>query len=144
MLAILLFAALGIATYTDIKTMTIPGVLFPVTAVITLIYYISHKVPLAEPLAGAALAAIAYFCLALWFNGGGGDILMMSACGLIYGKYTDRLIILASLCFLIEYGIARIGHIEQTELPFAPAVWVAHTVLSIMARTALGLPSLIS
>ena len=75
---IIVLTALTIASVTDIKSKTIPILLFPLTMCVNCILVF----PTWERLIGFFILGLAFFLFASFGNGGGGDVFMMATIGL--------------------------------------------------------------
>jgi len=77
-------------------------------------------------LIGGIVGGIAYLFVAIFFKGGGGDIVMMSAIGFCIGlRYFTLVIVISSIFQLIATLIkAKIKKkkIRKTQVPYAPSV----------------------
>ena len=78
---IIVLTALTIASVTDIKSKTIPILLFPLTMCVSCILVF----PTWERLIGFFILGLAFFLFASFGNGGGGDVFMMATIGLQMG-----------------------------------------------------------
>ena len=78
---IIVLTALTIASVTDIKSKTIPILLFPLTMCVNCILVF----PTWERLIGFFILGLAFFLFASFGNGGGGDVFMMATIGLQMG-----------------------------------------------------------
>ena len=118
--------ALLYASYTDCKRREIPIWLFPsFFAAFLIVNY--NTVSTGKALIGFFIALAAYTMLAMFFNGGGGDILMMCVIGAVYGaKILMHIAIAASLLCLIYYAKKK-----ENTAPYAPFVLCAYILCFI-------------
>lgn len=125
--------ALGIAAYTDWKTLTIPLWLFPAAAALCTILRLSFGggPGMPELLLAAAILGISFLLLALR-HGCGGDLLMAACLGWCLGYPAVWAVLLSSLIFLpLVLYFRKKG---QREAPYAPALFLS---LSIITGTAI-------
>lgn len=124
-ITVLLFASLCIASYTDVKTRTIPVWLFPSVMVIgsgILLYM--EQFGYWNPI-GLACMLIPTFVLATTGNFGGGDVLMLSAIGLMLGEdVVGYVVVLAT----ISTGFFLLTKLRKKEYPIAPFALVSYII----------------
>lgn|GEM_PF-1312383 len=124
--------ALVIATYYDCKSGVIPIFLFPVLpAVILPLAVVSGQMDIVYSFIGLLIGALTFWSLAFFFDGGGGDILMMSALGWCLGIRGIIILILASSVIYAVFATIVIGiyaikkrakEALEKQYPFAPFV----------------------
>lgn len=132
MIVFIILIALIVATYTDVKTKTIPVFLFPAVSlfgVIYLLYQQNYEVKLS--ILFALFAFVSYLILALLFGGGGGDIIMMTALALLLNKDILYLILISHTIMCIVSFVLYIKRKKKETLPFAPFVLVAYIIYLI-------------
>jgi len=130
--AIAILVILLIATYFDCKDGTIPILLFPLLpALIVPISVIYGQPEIINSLIGMLIGAATFFILAIWFEGGGGDILMMGVLGWCLGIRGILILILVSSVTYTIFATAVIGvyamqkrtkEALRNQYPFAPFV----------------------
>ncbi|WP_368191145.1 prepilin peptidase [Blautia sp. 1033sp1_1033st1_G9_1033SCRN_220408] len=127
-ITVLLFASLCIASYTDVKTRTIPVWLFPSVMVIgsgILLYMEQFGY---WNLIGLACMLIPTFALATTGNFGGGDVLMLSAIGLMLGEdVVGYVVVLAT----ISTGFFLLTKLRKREYPIAPFALVSYLIFLV-------------
>jgi leader peptidase (prepilin peptidase)/N-methyltransferase len=107
--------ALIMATFTDIKRREIPIWIFPTLSVLFIILNFS-QMNWKESFVGFSLAFLSFLFLAIFFEGGGGDIIMMSCMGFILGiKNITYIIIFSSMLCILYYFITK-----KNDSPYAP------------------------
>ena len=135
---ILVLLALGVAAVCDSQTGQIPVFLFPVLWALCLpLTFFSYRFDLMDSVIGCLISVCVFLILAIFFKGGGGDILMMGAVGWCLGiRGTVYLILLSSLFYLIftlgvfGYRLAKgkPGNILTSQYPYAPFVLCGYIV----------------
>lgn len=127
-ITVLLFASLCIASYTDVKTRTIPVWLFPSVMVIgsgILLYMEQFGY---WNLIGLACMLIPTFALATTGNFGGGDVLMLSAIGLMLGEdVVGYVVVLAT----ISTEFFLLTKLRKREYPIAPFALVSYLIFLV-------------
>lgn len=116
---LILLISLLIASYTDLKTKTIPLWLFPFTAVIDcgmLLYSGQFEF---WNMTGFACMMLPTFILAMTGNFGGGDILMFSVIGAILGEYIFQYALILAVVSTVFFIITRLKNKEYPIAPFA-------------------------
>ena len=134
----ILFLFLTVAAVYDATTGEIPIYLFPVLWAFCLPFtFFSYQFNLLDSIIGCLISVGVFFVLAVFFNGGGGDILMMGAVGWCLGICgTVYLILLSSLLYLIfSFGVFGYRLIKRKPLniltqqyPYAPFVLCGYIV----------------
>jgi len=124
--------ALVIATYFDCKGGTIPIFLFPILpAIILSLSIASGQINIVNSLIGLLIGAVTFWALAFFFDGGGGDIVMMSVLGWCLGVRGIIILILASSVIYAVFATIVIGvyaikkrakEALKKQYPFAPFV----------------------
>lgn len=95
--ALAIFITLLVATYYDCKSSIIPFYLFPIlVGVVVPLSVIYGKPQIIDSLIGLLIGASTFLALAIFFNGGGADILMMGTLGWCLGVRGTIILILAS------------------------------------------------
>lgn len=124
-ITVLLFISLCIASYTDVRTRTISVWLFPSVMVIgsgILLYMGQFGY---WNLIGLACMLIPTFVLATTGNLGGGDVLMLSAIGLMLGEdVVGYVVVLAT----ISTGFFLLTKLRKKEYPIAPFALVSYII----------------
>ena len=118
--------ALIIATVTDIKKREIPIWLFPLISVLFLIFH-QQPINLTFSIVGCLIGIAAFTIMALFFEGGGGDIIMMGSIGLMYGPIALAVIITISSFLCLIYRL----YSKATTVPYAPFVLLAYILFFI-------------
>jgi len=129
---IVITVMLVIATYFDCKYGTIPIILLPILpAIILPLAILSGQTAMIDSLIGLLIGAAAFWAIALFFEGGGGDILMMGVLGWCLGVRGIIILILASSVLyatfatsvIVVYAIQkRAKDALKKQYPFAPFV----------------------
>lgn len=116
--------SLGFATYKDIKTLEVPIYLFFITtAAITLIRMLMQPTyNWIDSVLGLIVCGLVYFLLALFFEGGGGDIVMMAMIGWCLG-IRNALFVVMFASFIYFIWLMFTSNKKKT-LPYAPGVFV--------------------
>ena len=124
-ITVLLFISLCIASYTDVRTRTIPVWLFPSVMVIGsggMLYMGQFGF---WNMIGLACMLIPTLVLATTGNFGGGDVLMLSTIGLMLGEdvaeYVGVLATISTVFFIIT-------RIKNKEYPIAPFALVSYII----------------
>lgn len=135
---ILVLLTLAIAAVCDAETGQIPMFLFPVLWALCLpLTFFSYQFDLVDSVVGCLIGVGIFFVLAIFFDGGGGDILMMGVVGWCLGiRETVYLILLSSLFYLIftlsVFGYrltkGKPGNILTSQYPYAPFVLCGYIV----------------
>lgn len=114
---------LVLASITDTKKREIPIWLFPsLVAVYITLHVAMGTMQWINSLVGLFIGALAFTIAALFFQGGGGDILMMSAIGFVYGPVIlSHITIGASIGCICYYCITK-----QKNIPYAPIVLISY------------------
>lgn len=124
-ITVLLFISLCIASYTDVRTRTIPVWLFPSVMVIgsgVLLYMGQFGF---WNLIGLACMMLPTFTLAMTGNFGGGDVLMLSTIGLMLGEdVAEYVVVLAT----ISTGFFLLTKLRKKEYPIAPFALVSYII----------------
>lgn len=127
-ITVLLFASLCIASYTDVKTKTIPVWLFPSVMVIGsggLLYIGQFGI---WNMIGLVCMLFPTFVLATTGNFGGGDVLMLSAIGLMLGEdVAGYVVVLAT----ISTGFFLLTKLRKKEYPIAPFALVSYLIFLV-------------
>ena len=132
MLTIIILLALFIATYTDTKTKTIPLFLFPSVSLLGVIYLLSQQnYEIKLSILFALFTFISYLILALFFNGGGGDVVMMTSLAFLLGKEILYIMFIGHTILCIVSFICYMRTKKKETLPFAPFVLVAYILYLI-------------
>lgn len=119
--------ALSYAAYTDKKRGEIPIWLFPfLLAIFTLIRF--NEINWFDSLIGLFISFITFLAMALFFNGGGGDVIMMSAIGFICGVRPLLYISMLASGILL---IFHLTHKDKKEVPYAPFVLLSYILFMI-------------
>ncbi|MCR5479024.1 MAG: A24 family peptidase [Ruminococcus sp.] len=119
--------ALSYAAYTDKKRGEIPIWLFPfLLAVFTLIRI--NEINWFDSLIGLFIGFVTFLAMALFFNGGGGDVIMMSAIGFICGVRPLLYISMLASGILL---IFHLTHKDKKEVPYAPFVLLSYILFMI-------------
>lgn len=127
-ITVLLFASLCIASYTDIKTRTIPVWLFPSVMVIgsgVLLYrgQFGHW-----NLIGLVCMLMPTFTLAMTGNFGGGDVLMLSSIGLMLGENVVKYVLVLAAISTVFFLLTKL---RKKEYPIAPFALVSYLVFLV-------------
>lgn len=132
MIVFIILVSLFIATYTDIKTKTIPVFLFPAISLIGVIYLsYQRNYDVKSSFLFALFTFISYLILALFFNGGGGDIIMMTSLALLFNKEILYVILISHTIMCIVSFVLYVKRKKKETLPFAPFVLVAYIIYLI-------------
>ena len=141
---LVIFVVLIVATYYDCKSSIIPLYLFPVLAGVVIPLSVIHGQPqIADSLFGMLIGICTFFFLALFFKGGGADILMMGVLGWCFGVHGTIILILASsgiyalfatimLCYC--YFIKKEIDVLRKQYPFAPFVLTGYVICLLFGR----------
>lgn len=124
-ITVLLFISLCIASYTDVRTRTIPVWLFPSVMVIgsgVLLYMGQFGF---WNLIGLACMMLPTFTLAMTGNFGGGDVLMLSTIGLMLGEDVAKYVVVLATISTVFFIITRI---KNKEYPIAPFALVSYII----------------
>lgn len=124
-ITVLLFISLCIASYTDVRTRTIPVWLFPSVMVIgsgVLLYMGQFGF---WNLIGLACMMLPTFTLAMTGNFGGGDVLMLSTIGLMLGEDVAEYVVVLATISTVFFIITRI---KNKEYPIAPFALVSYII----------------
>lgn len=113
--------ALLYASYTDIKREEIPLWLFPSVSVLhTLIFY--KSIVWKWSIIGLLIGVLSFTFLAVFFNGGGGDIIMMGTLGFVIGPKNFMYITIISsilcLCFYILKKVKKAPYVPFVALSY--------------------------
>lgn len=132
MLTIIILLALFIATYTDTKTKTIPVFLFPSVLVLGVLCLIHNgNLNLLSSFIFGIFAFISYLVLALFFHGGGGDVIMMTSLAFLLGKEILYIMFIGHTILCIVSLVRYIRTKKKETLPFTPFVLVAYIIYLI-------------
>lgn len=119
--------ALSYSAYTDKKRGEIPIWLFPFLLAIFLLFRF-NEINWFDSLIGLFIGFVTFLAMAVFFNGGGGDVIMMSSIGFICGvKPLLYISMIASVILLIYYSF----HKNKKEVPYAPFVLIAYIIFLI-------------
>lgn len=131
MSAIVVFILLSVSTVTDIRKKEIPIFLWVISTVVTVGLMIFLGSFQYINLITAFALAILFFIEAKFFNGGGGDIVMMSCIGLLLGIPSLHITLISVVTVLIFYFLSRSwdDEFDTTEIPIAPYVLLGETIL---------------
>ena len=124
-ITVLLVISLCIASYTDVRTRTIPVWLFPSVMVIgsgVLLYMGQFGF---WNLIGLACMMLPTFTLAMTGNFGGGDVLMLSTIGLMLGEDVAEYVVVLATISTVFFIITRI---KNKEYPIAPFALVSYII----------------
>lgn len=124
-----------IATYTDIKSKTIPIGLFPIIGIVCLLINIScDNFGYENIIAGFIMFLI--FILATFLGGGGADVIMYSILGLTFGITTSIWITIISLLiyslYTIIFCLLKKKSIKTTTLALAPATLFGYIIYFVI------------
>lgn len=118
--------ALLLASGTDIKKNEIPIWLFPLLSVLFIIYRFSY-INWIYAIIGLMIGIVSYTIMALKFDGGGGDIIMMGSIGFILGpKILLHIACVSSICCLMYYIVKK-----TKTAPYAPFVTISYILCFI-------------
>lgn len=124
-ITVLLFISLCIASYTDVRTRTIPVWLFPSVMVIGsggMLYMGQFGF---WNMIGLACMLIPTLVLATTGNFGGGDVLMLSTIGLMLGEDVTEYVVVLATISTVFFIITRI---KNKEYPIAPFALVSYII----------------
>lgn len=124
-ITVLLFISLCIASYTDVRTRTIPVWLFPSVMVIGsggMLYMGQFGF---WNMIGLACMLIPTLVLATTGNFGGGDVLMLSTIGLMLGEDVAEYVVVLATISTVFFIITRI---KNKEYPIAPFALVSYII----------------
>ena len=124
-ITVLLFISLCIASYTDVRTRTIPVWLFPSVMVIGsggMLYMGQFGF---WNMIGLACMLIPTLVLATTGNFGGGDVLMLSTIGLMLGEDDAEYVVVLATISTVFFIITRI---KNKEYPIAPFALVSYII----------------
>ena len=124
-ITVLLFISLCIASYTDVRTRTIPVWLFPSVMVIGsggMLYMGQFGF---WNMIGLACMLIPTLVLATTGNFGGGDVLMLSTIGLMLGEDVAEYVVVLTTISTVFFIITRI---KNKEYPIAPFALVSYII----------------
>lgn len=124
-ITVLLFISLCIASYTDVRTRTIPVWLFPSVMVIgsgVMLYMGQFGF---WNMIGLACMLIPTLVLATTGNFGGGDVLMLSTIGLMLGEDVAEYVVVLATISTVFFIITRI---KNKEYPIAPFALVSYII----------------
>lgn len=131
---LIVFVLLVISTYTDCKNGTIPIWLYIVTPICTTIWYQYHFNEfdyMSSTLGFFILGSI--YLVAVFWGGGGGDVIMMASLGWMLGiKAGLYIALMASFIYLIAILYMRIikkNKDKKLTLPYAPFVTASSSVI---------------
>ena len=134
---IIVLTALIIASFTDIKSKTIPILLFPLTMCVSCILVF----PTWERLIGFFILGLVFFFFVSFGNGGGGDVFMMAAIGLQTG--ISKGLWCATISYIIYAIFAVTYYISQPpkkrkkaklkQFPFAPFALLGYIATYVLA-----------
>lgn len=132
MIPILILLSLFIASYTDIKTKTIPVFLFPSVLLLGVFCLICNgNLNLFSSFIFGVLIFVSYLIMALFFNGGGGDVIMMTSLAFLLEKEILYVMFIGHTILCIVSLICFIRTKKKEILPFAPFVLVAYILYLI-------------
>lgn len=124
--------ALLIASITDIKTQTIPIVLFPATLFVLILI----ERPDVDNFIGAFLLFLMFFLIAAFGNGGGGDALMMAAVGyqlgIGHGLWCAFIAYSLYALFCLGYIITHKKKDKRKQFAFAPFALTGYAIVNIV------------
>ena len=134
---IIVLTALIIASFTDIKSKTIPILLFPLTMCVSCILVF----PTWERLIGFFILGLAFFLFASFGNGGGGDVFMMSTIGLQMGiskgLWCATISYIIYAIFAVTYYLAQPPKKREKaklkQFPFAPFALLGYIATYVLA-----------
>ena len=124
-ITVLLCISLCIASYTDVRTRTIPVWLFPSVMVIGsggMLYMGQFGF---WNMIGLACMLIPTLVLATTGNFGGGDVLMLSTIGLMLGEDVAEYVVVLATISTVFFIITRI---KNKEYPIAPFALVSYII----------------
>lgn len=132
---IILAVSIYVAAVIDYKTRTIPIFLFPISGIIFTVSYllINGTFSFLNGLIAAVIGILSFLALALFFDGGGGDIIMMATIGWCVGIKTFIYIVIISCIInnivVIYLKTRKKQSITKTTVPFAPSVALSFTTV---------------
>ena len=119
--------AIAYSAYTDKKRGEIPIWIFPFLLVI-FISFRFNEINWANSLIGLLIGLITFLTMAIFFDGGGGDVIMMSVIGFICGVKPLLYISTIASGILLIYHFT---HKDKKEVPYAPFVLFAYIIFMI-------------
>ena len=133
---VIILIALGVASFTDIKSGTIPIWLFP--SAVILVCVVRFRDGTLDPMAsiiGFAIYFTVYILFALFAGSGGGDSIMMGCMGfMIYAYPTLKVILISVIVYIITVVAvviskgADLDRKNRIRLPYAPFVGIGYAV----------------
>lgn len=129
MIYIFLLAALALATYTDIKSRTIPLYLFPATLLISIFYNAIVGIPMGIwNLLGFCCACIPSFAAGIAGTLGGADIIMLSIIGLLLGEEFIICTIILAVISTLFLGVIKLKNSSYQTAPIAPFALISYVL----------------
>lgn len=129
-LTIVLLAVLIYSSIVDVKKREIPIEFYLVVIIPigTMAQVLHIGPPLHETIIITAIVGTIYLVLAIFFKGGGGDVIMMVALSVCLGKRMILIIGIATLLLAIWRIWLGIKHQNDKEIPYAPVVLIGFLI----------------
>lgn len=127
-ITVLLLVSLCIASYTDVRTRTIPVWLFPSVMVIgsgVLLYMGQFGF---WNMIGLACMMLPTFTLAMTGNFGGGDVLMFATVGLMLGENIVEYVLVLAVISTVFFLLTKL---RKEEYPIAPFALVSYLIFLV-------------
>ncbi|MFT9493886.1 prepilin peptidase [Anaerosolibacter sp.] len=128
----LFFMLLSIASYTDIKTRTIPNIIHVLIMMVGLI-----QIDLVDSILGFLIVPLPFFIMAYVKEGsiGGGDVKLMAACGINLGLITaySSMILGLSIAIIIHYLLViQLVSSPDSSIPLAPYLSIGSILILLL------------
>ena len=122
---IILFLLIYISYY-DLKFKEIP---LKVLAISTLLLFPFSIQDLWTQLLCTVIVFGLYLFLAAFYQGGGGDVILMSCMALLIGKGIFHIVFVSHVLFLFCAIYIRLRQKKETDIPFAPFVLLGYSII---------------
>lgn len=131
---VLLLIAVYVAAFTDLRTKTIPIWLFPTAGILVLILRLFYVFDgWIDCIVASIIMGVVYFLSAMFFHGGGGDIIMMSVIGWCVGfEMSVNIALVSNIVFLLIILLRSKKWKKSWKtmtLPYAPSVAIGVCVI---------------
>ena len=125
-MSIIIFFLLIYISYYDLRFKEIP---LEVLAISTLLLFPFSIRDIGIQLMCAVIVFGIYLLLAAFYQGGGGDVILMSCMALLIGKGIFHIMFVSHVLFLFCALYIRLRRKKETGIPFAPFVLLGYSII---------------